>query len=240
MLQEFLCHTIYTNALKFANKSPVVLDCGANKGEFCEAMHSLFQAKCFGFEPDPRLFSQLNSNGSINYYELAVGHEDGECCLNLGVAQCSSIRFSEADIAQEVAKVSVVDLEKFCNQHSIKFIDLLKIDIEGAELDLLDGLSKDFFARVATITVEFHDFLNINDLPRIKSVIQKMKQHGFFVLRLSHFTYGDMLMINQNIYPIGVLKKIAFIFYKYQAGIIRFIVKMLRKCLIKISSFRLT
>ena len=233
MMQELLCHTIYTDALKFDNKNPIVIDCGANKGEFCEAMHSLFKAKCFGFEPDPRLFSQLNSSSSISYYELAVGHEDGECFLNLGVAQCSSIRFSEAKIFQEVKKVSVVDLEKFCNQNSIKFIDLLKIDIEGAELDLLDRLSKDFFARVATITVEFHDFLNINDLPRIKSVIKKMKQHGFFVLRLSYFTYGDVLMINKNIYPLGALKKIALIFYKYQVGIIRFINKMLCKYLRK-------
>jgi FkbM family methyltransferase len=38
-------------------------------------------------------------------------------------------------------------------------IEVLKLDIEGAELEVIDSLSDDFFHNVGQLTIEFHDFL---------------------------------------------------------------------------------
>ena len=83
-------------------------------------------------------------------------------------------------------------------EREIKAIDLLKVDIEGAELELFENFSIEFLEKIRQVTIEFHDHLNIGDIPRIKSIIKKMKKNGFYVLNFSHFTYGDIMMINKK------------------------------------------
>ena len=67
----------------------------------------------------------------------------------------------------------MVALEKFCQEREIKAIDLLKVDIEGAELELFENFSIEFLEKIRQVTIEFHDHLNIGDIPRIKSIIKK-------------------------------------------------------------------
>jgi len=98
MLKNILCHTIYVDPLckMRQNSRPTVIDCGANKGEFSSYVKKEFNAVCYGFEPDPRLFSNLIDRDDVSYYQLAVGSRDGIIRLNLGNQHCSSIRFNES------------------------------------------------------------------------------------------------------------------------------------------------
>jgi len=226
MLNNILCHTIFTEPLKKKIKSDIIfIDCGANKGEFSDYVNKEFNAICYGFEPDPRLYLNLTNQNRITYYQKAVGSKEGACKLNLGERHCSSLKYKESE-KQNYVEVEMISLEKFCINMGLEAISLIKIDIEGAELDLLDSLSSKFLSKVNQITVEFHDFLDKRDIPRIKSIIEKMKKEGFYVLRLSYFTYGDVLMINQNRVRISNFKKLAFNFYKYGVGIKRTILKL--------------
>jgi hypothetical protein len=57
--------------------APVIVDVGANVGQFCNAAKLFFpDAKVFAFEPDPRVYAQLRKNTSA-----MVGVE----CFNVGV-----------------------------------------------------------------------------------------------------------------------------------------------------------
>ena len=208
-----------------AKNDIVLIDCGANKGEFSEYLNSNFGAKCYGFEPDPRLYLSLKNDQNITYYQKAVGSKDGLANLNLGEKHCSSLKYKESDV-QSYAEVEVVELERFCTNLGIQSIGLLKIDIEGAELDLLEGLTRGFLSKVDQITVEFHDFLDKRDIPRIKSVIRKMENQGFYVLKLSFFTYGDVLMINHHRIRLSTVQKLFFVINKYVVGIRRFLMKL--------------
>jgi FkbM family methyltransferase len=224
MLRNILCHTIYTDPMAKLNK-PIIIDCGANKGEFSSYLNEEFNAICYAFEPDPRLFSGLIKKHDINYYELAVGSKDGLVRLNLGEKHCSSIKYSESD-SQDYLDVQMVSLEKFCKEREIKVVDLLKVDIEGAELDLFENFSKEFLEKIRQVTIEFHDHLNKGDIPRIKAIIKKMKKNGFYVLNFSHFTYGDIMMINKNYINLSLKHRISFNVFKYFVGIKRFLKKI--------------
>ena len=73
-------------------------------------------------------------------------------------------------------------LEAFCAEHSIDRIDLVKMDIEGAELDVFDTISSLLLQRIVQMTVDFHDFLQPADIPRIEAVIRRLRREGFWTL----------------------------------------------------------
>jgi hypothetical protein len=93
-------------------------------------------------------------------------------------------------------------------------IQFIKMDIEGAELELFENFTFEFLEKIRQGTIEFHDHLNKGDIPRIKSIIKKMKENGFYVLNFSHFTYGDIMMINKKHITVTILHRIKFIVFK--------------------------
>ena len=60
-------------------------------------------------------------------------------------------------------------------QHRLQHVDLLKIDVERAELDVLMGIAQEDFLRIKQIVMEVHD---IND--RLKHIASLLKITGKF------------------------------------------------------------
>ena len=77
--------------------------------------------------------------------------------------------------AVDDAVCEVRTLTDIMGLHSIDAVDLLKIDVEGSELDVLRGLSDEAFARVATVVVEVHT--NV-DPARVSAVTALLSEHG--------------------------------------------------------------
>lgn len=61
-------------------------------------------------------------------------------------------------------------------EHAIDRIDLLKIDVQKAELDVLHGIDEGNWAKVQQIVMEVHDIDG-----RLQQVVQLLRQHGFTV-----------------------------------------------------------
>jgi len=158
----------------------VCFDIGANRGQTVRLFKEIFpNCKIYAFEPHPNIFRTL---GSI--YNL----EDGVNCLNLAVGQLSGIFpfwVSPLDEASsmhlpdpkstwnkkkalilgidpekmyEKIDVDVITLDEFTSQHGIQRIDILKIDVEGGELQVLLG-SRSIFQenRVSIVQYESHE-----------------------------------------------------------------------------------
>lgn len=79
-----------------------------------------------------------------------------------------------------------------------KQIDLVKIDIEGAEIAMLDDLSAQTLTKIAQISVEFHDFLN-HDVTSVKRMVSKLKKNHFFTLKISNQDWREVLFINTKL-----------------------------------------
>lgn len=131
------------------------IDVGANQGEF-----SLFAAKrlpagrVIAFEPDPEMFRRLQGNIAANGFENVTAAEmglwcdeavlplhkptdmyvDGTCNAGLG-----SLFGSEAEGRSEACAVSLTTLDAFVARSGLTRVDVIKLDVEGAELPALRG-----------------------------------------------------------------------------------------------------
>ena len=67
-------------------------------------------------------------------------------------------------------------LSEVLREEALERIDLLKIDVEGAELDVLDGIEPPDWPRIGQIVLEVHD-----EGSRGETTRRRLEQHGFHV-----------------------------------------------------------
>jgi FkbM family methyltransferase len=127
----------------------VFFDIGAHVGQY-----SLLASPKVGpngsvvaFEPHPALFPMLARNvrrnrcANIVANNVAVSHTDGASTLCLASADnigATSLRAPENDTGERVT-VPTIALDMYVRTRGISRVDVMKLDIEGAELDALRG-----------------------------------------------------------------------------------------------------
>ena len=164
-------HVVVELLSKAAEKEPVVFDIGANKGQYSSALidawplQTSLNLHCF--EPSASTFRQLTETLSgydrIQLNNFGIGKTNEELTLfsdseGSGMASLTPRRLDHFGIAHDRLKESVRirTLEEYCQTHEIDQIDLLKIDVEGHELDVLNGGKKLFSNRqVRMVQFEF-------------------------------------------------------------------------------------
>lgn len=80
--------------------------------------------------------------------------------------------------------------------HAISHIDLLKIDVEGAELDVLQGIEGEHWPKIKQIVMEAHD---VGD--RIETIKELLTQKGFKQINIIQPEFATSPIVNNyNIY----------------------------------------
>jgi FkbM family methyltransferase len=147
----------------------VVLDIGANQGFFtCYAAHK--GASVIAFEPVPELAERLVFNvyqngfaDRVTIVQCAVGGGNREVELrvstSIGGGQSSIVpEFSKYHRVptQRIITVRCKTLPEILDEYSISTIRLCKIDVEGAELEILRALKPHEAAKLQSIAMEYH------------------------------------------------------------------------------------
>jgi FkbM family methyltransferase len=132
-----------------AQRELLVFDVGAHRGDYSVAVREeLPQARIEAFEPSSVAFSQLGDRfagvDAVRIHNVAVAGKTGAAELIAPIAGSKagslfdrSARLGYIDVDREV--VNVTTLDAFCDEYGIQSIDLLKLDVEGGELDALSG-----------------------------------------------------------------------------------------------------
>lgn len=147
----------------------VVLDCGANVGDVAEPLANT-GATVHAFEPDPyafeRLKTRLGDRANVILHNAAVGVQAGRQRLmralnfddnpNAGSVK-STLLSGGVNIAEDAGvDVEVVSLPDIIARHDT--IAFLKMDIEGAELDLLEHMhAHNLFQTIRMTVAETHE-----------------------------------------------------------------------------------
>lgn len=170
---------------QLARHAEVIFDLGANFGIYSLlAAASNPRARIYAFEPTPEMFEKLSRNIEGNHFEnvfplqAAVGATSGKGFLhrcsgsdggNEGMNYVSGETAAESDVG-----VNLISLDNFCRQQKIAKIDLLKMDIEGGELDALRGASELLDSQqIDCILFEFSDWAaqraghSVEDIPKL-------------------------------------------------------------------------
>lgn len=169
-------------------KNGTIIDAGGNvglSGLWLYGVHS--PSSLHIFEPEKENFSYLNANFpdgmGVTLNRCAVGEKAGE--LNLNLMEFAGMHSLKDDKgAQGAETVKVIALADYMQDHDISHVDLLKIDIEGSELDALKGLG-DRIADVAVIVGEVHE-----DLIDVDGFYRYLTDRSFEILWKKGFQEG--------------------------------------------------
>jgi FkbM family methyltransferase len=206
---------------ELVNENGIVMDCGANIGSFSKWMSVHFPfTKIYAFEPDPDFFRKMSPRHNVIKHNIAMSSISGHVQLRLGENRCSSIRFTE-HTGQPQTTVLSTTVDEFCSSNDIAYVDLIKLDIEGAEISVLSHFSESRLNQVGQITVEFHDFIQKSDLVQIREITRRLINIGFYCLRFSYFDHSDVLFISKNIYHLSLCDIFRLHYDKYRRGISR-------------------
>lgn len=179
-----------------------IFDVGSNKGQFLRlALDNIntpdFRIHCF--EPGRETFSLLSSSAPsderITLNNLAVGKEKGEAVLHYdaagsGLASLTKRKLGHfgIDFSQE-ERVAVTTIDTYCAENNIDHIHLLKVDIEGHELDALSGAMRMFSANaIDIITFEFGG-CNIDTRTYFQDFWYFFSELGFNIFRITPSGY---------------------------------------------------
>ena len=186
-------HTICTS---FLGPACTVLDLGCNKGAFIRSMRETYGCSCFAVEPNPRLFERLNLMPGIQAFNYAVAGSAGEVDFRLtDNDEASSIVRSSSDAVGDIVRVKTIGLADLLEQMRVDYVDLLKVDIEGAEIEMFDAMPDRIAPAFGQLTVEFHDFCGI-PVAAIERVSRKLGKLGFAAIKFSRHTYGNVWFVN--------------------------------------------
>jgi FkbM family methyltransferase len=139
----------------------VVVDAGAYVGEWCERIHDRYGARIYAFEPSPRAFAslerRLGDRPDVSLFDVGLGGRDEAVALDLRQGPGATI-YGDPGGGDSVP-VLVRDVVEVFDELGLQHIDLLKLNIEGAEYDVLDRLLEaGWLDRIRTVSVQFHEW----------------------------------------------------------------------------------
>ena len=137
----------------------VVVDGGASIGDISEKLSVLFpRSKIYTFEPYPpfleKLYEKAKNNENIIVEPYALGRTTEKKLFNVNRSQGTNslLEFREdagklygtLTVQDETIEVNTKTLELWSKEKNIQTIDILKLDLQGGELDALNGAKKLF------------------------------------------------------------------------------------------------
>lgn len=199
----------YSNTFVFAkgfDKDSVLIDVGcAEDADLSVEMIKRYALSCYGVDPTKKHFPALKElevslNNHFKHLPYAIGANNTELTFYESVDnQSGSLKNDHINVRNDHInqyQVQCVTIQKLIEMNNIHSVDYFKLDIEGAEYDLIEKLEQKDLANIKQLFIEFHhrhlpDY-TINDT---KKSVKKVESLGF-----ESFTFDkrNYLFLNQK------------------------------------------
>ncbi|WP_034886447.1 FkbM family methyltransferase [Gillisia sp. JM1] len=163
---------------KASSPNPYIIDCGANLGMSVIYFKELYpEATIIAFEADDYIFSFLEKNiKSFGYKDVELINKavwNCEDTLSFIVEGGAGGRIENETINGIYKKVQTTSLKKYLQG---KKIDFLKIDIEGAEYEVIKDC-EDELKNIDFLFIEYHSMPNIEQ--NLHNILEIVQNAGF-------------------------------------------------------------
>lgn len=135
--------------------NPVIFDIGANTGTSINSLSQLTNStNIYSFEPDPDTYARLElkwgRTRGVKTFNLALSDQNGSLEFFVTGSNLASSLLKPIDTGKTSDTYSIKDviliesrtLDFFTSQHGINFIDFIKLDTQGSELNVLKGAQR--------------------------------------------------------------------------------------------------
>lgn len=203
----------------------VVIDVGANVGDYSNKIKRYAPAAdLYSFEPHPKTFEALKDQSLENGYE-AINVGCGSQSLKTSIYDYESaedVGTSHASLYEEVINevhldkarswpIEIIRLDDFIEEKILGRIRLVKIDVEGGEMEVLKGMKNAISAnKIDMIQFEFNE-MNIFSRAFLKDIKSLLDRYRFYrllpdgivdlgeysALHWEIFAYQNIIAINQ-------------------------------------------
>jgi len=181
LFREIFVDRLYDVSL--LSSTPRIVDCGSNIGMSLLFFKEMYPgARVIGFEPHPLVFRALQDNVSRNalndvvLHQVALGDSKGTIEFFVDESKPGALNMSVFQGKGHTAITVPVDL---LSSHIDAEVDLLKLDIEGAEEMVLKDLAdRGKLQLVKYIACEYHHHRDRN-VDRLSRTLGILEQAGF-------------------------------------------------------------
>ena len=174
------------------NGPVVILDIGANRGEYSELLLKMLPAlQIHAFEPASETFellkSRLGHKPNVMLHNFALGRMDGKAPLfkENPVARIASLTKLDVVRTNLTEEVAIHRLDSVFSTLRVEEVHLAKIDVEGHEMDVLAGAEETIKSgKIRNIQFELGEF-SIDTGTTLKSFFNFFEDYGYelFLIR---------------------------------------------------------
>ena len=211
------------------NEPLVIFEIGACEGEDSIKYSRLFpNSSIYAFEPLPDNIKLIQNNllhygvTNVKYYNKALSSREGTAEFYVSEGRPETAIESDWDYGNKSSsllppgkhleivsyihfnkkiEVETITLKSFCTSNNINIIDFIHMDVQGAELIVLEGAS-DFISSIKVIWMEVSKIALYQNQPLEEDVKRFMADNNFVLIKNSlDREWGDQLYVSKIFYP---------------------------------------
>jgi len=139
------------------SEDSIVMDVGGYEGKWTSDIFSKYKCFVYVFEPVQSFYNNIvkkfNGKDKIKLFNYALSNKNGNTKM------CVNKDRSSMFVGKLNSEINMRDISEVIEELNLNTIDLIKINIEGAEYDLLDHIiEKNILTKFKNIQVQFHNF----------------------------------------------------------------------------------
>lgn len=176
------------------NRESVIYSVGVGSNiDFDIELINSFGATVHAFDPTPRSIEWVKNQQlpkHFIFHPFGLSAENGHMDF-FPPSKASSTHFSPIDRygdTNNVVRAPVKDIDTIASELNHKEVDLLKMDIEGAEYEVIEALPKNRVA-INQILIEFHHMYKGIPISKTVDAISTLSNLGFELFNISQRTY---------------------------------------------------
>jgi FkbM family methyltransferase len=183
ILDEIWNREVYDRLMYYVKPSSVVIDIGAQVGIVTvKIAHKIKNGKVYSFEPLPKNRSVLEKNIEINNLKNrvivnphAVAAQKGSLTFYSKPHDSGGGSLHPQENADKIT-VQTMSLSDIFETYKIDHCDFLKMDCEGAEIEIVENTPNAIFEKITSMTIEWHgDHHQVS----IDEFRKKIEEQGF-------------------------------------------------------------